>query len=50
MQLTKRFFMMNALAVLGSIAFTVLAVIIFVAAYTKIVWPGSGYQRFKKNL
>lgn len=36
MQLTKRFFMMNALAVLVSIALTVLAFIIFVAAYTKV--------------
>ncbi|NOU94035.1 HAMP domain-containing protein [Paenibacillus sp. LMG 31456] len=36
MHLTKRFFTMNALAVLFSIGLTVLAVIIFVAAYTKI--------------
>ncbi|WP_134703298.1 cell wall metabolism sensor histidine kinase WalK [Ammoniphilus sp. YIM 78166] len=36
MQLTKRFFLMNVLAVLVSITLTVLAVIIFVAAYTKV--------------
>ncbi|BFT76170.1 sensor histidine kinase [Paenibacillus sp. P36] len=36
MHLTKRFFTMNALAVLLSVGLTVLAVIIFVAAYTKV--------------
>lgn len=36
MHLTKRFFTMNALAVLLSIGLTILAVIIFVAAYTKV--------------
>ncbi|WP_426445590.1 ATP-binding protein [Paenibacillus sp. S-38] len=34
MQLTKRFFLMNTLAVLLSIALTALAAVIFVAAYT----------------
>jgi signal transduction histidine kinase len=36
MHLTKRFFVMNALSVLLSIALTALAVTIFVAAYTKV--------------
>ncbi|PZE19886.1 sensor histidine kinase [Paenibacillus xerothermodurans] len=37
MHLTKRFFVMNALSVLLSIGLTVLAVIVFVAVYTKVV-------------
>lgn len=36
MNFTKRFFTMNALAVLASIGLTVLAVIIFIASYTKV--------------
>ena len=36
MHLTKRFFTMNALVVLLSVGLTVLAVIIFVAAHTKV--------------
>ncbi|XEC97417.1 ATP-binding protein [Paenibacillus tarimensis] len=39
MQLTTRFFTMNALTVLVSSALTCLAVIIFVAAYTKLLGP-----------
>ncbi|HJV45827.1 MAG TPA: HAMP domain-containing sensor histidine kinase [Bacillota bacterium] len=35
MQLTKRFFLMNVIAVMVTIGLTVLAVIIFVATYTK---------------
>lgn len=37
MQLTKRFFMMNTLTVLVSIVITFLAVIIFIAAYTRLL-------------
>ncbi|WP_141335515.1 HAMP domain-containing sensor histidine kinase [Paenibacillus sp. tmac-D7] len=48
MQLTKRFFTMNALAVLVSIALTVLAVIIFVAAYTKVVGPEADINDLKR--
>lgn len=48
MQLTKRFFTMNALTVLGSIALTVLAVIIFVAAYTKVFGPEASINDFKR--
>jgi signal transduction histidine kinase len=48
MQLTKRFFMMNALAVLGSIAFTVLAVIIFVAVYTRLFGPEADMNDMRK--
>ncbi|MDR6883254.1 HAMP domain-containing sensor histidine kinase [Bacillus sp. 3255] len=36
MNFTKRFFTMNALAVLASIGLTVLAAIIFIASYTKV--------------
>lgn len=48
MQLTKRFFTMNALTVLGSIALTVLAVIIFVAAYTKVFGTEADINDFKR--
>ncbi len=39
---------MNALAVLVSIALTVLAVIIFVAAYTKVVGPEADINDLKR--
>jgi signal transduction histidine kinase len=42
MQLTKRFFTMNALTVLLSIGLTALAAVIFIAAYTK-VFGGEAY-------
>ncbi|TVY07367.1 sensor histidine kinase [Paenibacillus cremeus] len=48
MHLTKRFFLMNALAVLLSIALTALAVMIFVAAYTKL-FGREAYFRDMKN-
>jgi signal transduction histidine kinase len=40
MQLTKRFFMLNALAVLVSIAVTALAAMLFLAVYTKLAGGG----------
>lgn len=48
MHLTKRFFTMNALAVLLSIGLTVLAVIIFVAAYTKVFDHEANTKEFQK--
>lgn len=48
MQLTKRFFAMNALAVLGALAVTVLAVMIFIAAYTKLFGPQSDMNDFMR--
>ncbi|MFS0726394.1 ATP-binding protein [Paenibacillus sp. 1P07SE] len=36
MQVTRRFFMMNALAMLGSFAFTLLAALIFLGVYSKV--------------
>jgi len=48
MQLTKRFFLMNMVAVLATIALTVLAVILFVAAYEKIVGPNTGVNDLKR--
>ncbi|MZQ82690.1 HAMP domain-containing protein [Paenibacillus sp. 5J-6] len=48
MHLTKRFFTMNALAVLLSIGLTVLAVIIFVAAYTKVFGREADTKEFQK--
>ena len=48
MQLTKRFFVMNTLAVLVSILFTVLAVILFTAAYTKLIAPSANNDDWKK--
>lgn len=39
---------MNALTVLVSIALTVLAVIIFVAAYTKVLGPEADIDDFKR--
>lgn len=49
MHLTKRFFTMNTLAVLLSIGLTILAVIIFVAAYTKIFGREAGMKEFQKG-
>ncbi|KRE51468.1 sensor histidine kinase [Paenibacillus sp. Soil724D2] len=48
MHLTKRFFTMNALAVLVSIGLTFLAVIIFVATYTKVFGREAGIKEFQK--
>jgi len=48
MQLTKRFFMMNALAVLVSVGFTALAAILFVAAYTSLFGPEANMNDLKK--
>lgn len=48
MHLTKRFFTMNALAVLLSIGLTFLAVIIFIAAYTKVFGREAGMKEFQK--
>lgn len=48
MQLTKRFFMMNAMAVLLSITLTVLAVMIFVAAYTRVMGPEADSQDLRR--
>ncbi|MCY9657724.1 HAMP domain-containing sensor histidine kinase [Paenibacillus chondroitinus] len=48
MHLTKRFFTMNALAVLLSVGLTVLAVIIFVAAYTKVFGREAETKEFQK--
>ncbi|RXT01923.1 cell wall metabolism sensor histidine kinase WalK [Ammoniphilus sp. CFH 90114] len=48
MQLTKRFFLMNAMAVMVSIALTVLAVILFVAAYTRIIGPEADMNDLKR--
>ncbi|NOU86076.1 HAMP domain-containing protein [Paenibacillus sp. LMG 31460] len=48
MHLTKRFFTMNTLAVLLSIGLTILAVIIFVAAYTKVFGREADTKEFQK--
>ncbi|MCZ8522021.1 MULTISPECIES: sensor histidine kinase [Paenibacillus] len=48
MHLTKRFFMMNALAVLLSIGLTVLAVIIFVAAYSNVFGRDAYIQEWQR--
>lgn len=48
MHLTKRFFVMNALSVLLSIALTALAVIIFVAAYTKVFGNKADINELKR--
>ncbi|MNI12741.1 Alkaline phosphatase synthesis sensor protein PhoR [compost metagenome] len=48
MHLTKRFFTMNTLAVLLSIGLTILAVIIFVAAYTKVFGREADMKEFQK--
>jgi signal transduction histidine kinase len=48
MHLTKRFFTMNALAVLFSVGLTVLAVIIFVATYTKVFGQEANTKEFEK--
>lgn len=48
MQLTKRFFAMNALAVLVSVGLTVLAVILFVAVYTKLPGREAGADDWKR--
>ncbi|WP_261303386.1 sensor histidine kinase [Paenibacillus andongensis] len=48
MHLTKRFFTMNTLAVLLSIGLTILAVIIFVAAYTKVFSREADMKEFQK--
>ncbi|WP_028594415.1 sensor histidine kinase [Paenibacillus assamensis] len=47
MHLTKRFFTMNALAVLLSVGLTALAVIIFVAVYAKIFGHGADIDELK---
>ncbi|UHA75153.1 sensor histidine kinase [Paenibacillus sp. 481] len=47
MQLTKRFFTMNVLSVILSVGLTVLAVIIFVAVYTKIFSHGVDSDELK---
>ncbi|WP_309121254.1 HAMP domain-containing sensor histidine kinase [Paenibacillus sp.] len=39
MQVTKRFFAMNALAMLGSFAFALLSAVIFVAVYMRVIGP-----------
>ncbi|MBD0382827.1 sensor histidine kinase [Paenibacillus sedimenti] len=46
MDFTKRFFTMNALAMLASISLTLLAVVIFIATYTKVF----GYEVQSKGL
>ncbi|OAS13600.1 sensor histidine kinase [Paenibacillus oryzisoli] len=48
MHLTKRFFTMNTLAVLLSIGLTILAVIIFVAMYTKVLGREAGIEQFQR--
>ncbi|KRE90465.1 histidine kinase [Paenibacillus sp. Soil766] len=48
MHLTKRFFTMNTLAVLLSIGLTILAVIIFVATYTKVWGREAGIEQFQR--
>ncbi|MBP1930958.1 sensor histidine kinase [Ammoniphilus resinae] len=48
MQLTKRFFMMNMVAVLATIALTVLAVILFFAAYEKVGGSAPGVNDLKR--
>lgn len=48
MHLTKRFFVMNALSVLLSIALTALAVIIFFAAYTKVFGHKADINELKR--
>ncbi|MBO8173142.1 MAG: HAMP domain-containing histidine kinase [Bacillaceae bacterium] len=48
MQLTRRFFIMNALAVLVSIALTVLAVIVFIAIYTKLFDPDADINNLSR--
>ncbi|WP_159887825.1 sensor histidine kinase [Paenibacillus puerhi] len=48
MHLTKRFFTMNALAVLLSIGLTVLAGVIFVAAYTKVFAREANIQEWNR--
>ncbi|RKD25022.1 two-component sensor histidine kinase [Ammoniphilus oxalaticus] len=51
MQLTKRFFTMNVLAVLISVVATALAVIVFIAVYTRAVGPEAiGGQDLKRIL
>lgn len=50
MQLTKRFFLMNALAVLLSIGVTALAVVVFVAAYTKLFGREAGIREWQHML
>ncbi|WP_274364058.1 sensor histidine kinase [Paenibacillus thermotolerans] len=49
MRLTKRFFAMNALAVLGSIALTMLAATIFVAAHTAVFGPKAKMDEWKRS-
>jgi signal transduction histidine kinase len=49
MHLTKRFFTMNTLAVLLSIGLTILAVIIFVATYTKVFGREADMKEFQKE-
>lgn len=50
MRLTKRFFAMNALAVLASIALTALAVVVFVAVYARWIGPPGGDARDLKTI
>lgn len=50
MQLTKRFFAMNALAMLGSFAITFLAVAVFAAAYTKMGGSEASLGAMQRNL
>lgn len=48
MHLTKRFFAMNVLAVLVSLAATALAVMLFVAVYTRLFGPEASSQDLKR--
>lgn len=50
MQLTKRFFAMNALTVLVSIALTVLAVMLVVAGYTKVFGRETSIEEMRRAL
>lgn len=50
MQLTKRFFAMNVLAVLVAVAVTALAVMLFIIVYTKWIGPAANWQAFQRTL
>jgi signal transduction histidine kinase len=50
MQLTKRFFIMNAMALLASLALTILAFMVFAAAYTKVFGPAADLGGLQRSL
>lgn len=50
MQLSKRFFAMNVLAVVAAVVFTALAVTLFMAAYTNWFGPAAHWQALQRTV